>query len=544
MTLHRLLEGVMLSWGWRRAALAAACGAVGALAMPPFGFSPLLAVSLGGAALLLDGVAHPKLSGRLILAFRDGWIWGFGYFVAGLWWLGAAFLVEADRFAWAMPLGVMGLPAVLALFTGAGFALAQALWRPACWTRLLALAGALGLAELARATLFTGFPWNSFGQALAENLYLAQTASLVGLNGLTVLALLAAAAPVVGLTSDAGRRALFVIPVAILSGMAAFGWVRVPAAASPLVDGVRLRVMQPNLPQDAKFQPALARQIIDRYLMLSDRPTSPRTLGLQDATHVIWPESAFPVLIAQQPDLLRRILAGLPPHVTLITGAARAGAVLPGEGRPPIYNSILVMTREGGVSGFYDKHHLVPFGEYLPAPFEAALRFVGLREFIAVPGGFSAAAERRLLQVRGLPPVAASICYEAIFPGAVRPHREEIRPGLLLNVTNDAWFGLTPGPHQHFAQARLRAIEEGLPLVRAANNGVSAVVDPYGRMIASLDLGLDGVLDAGLPQSIDLTTFSRVGQAFGWSAVIVLLAGALLLRRRSAFSKKISGKSR
>jgi apolipoprotein N-acyltransferase len=548
MRLAPLAEAVMLSWGWRRAGLAAGAGALGALAMPPFGLWPVLFFTMAVAVLLLDGVADPRPSRRRFRAFLDGWLWGFGYFVAGLWWLGAAFLVEADRFAWAMPLGVMGLPAVLALFPALGFLLAHLLWRPG-WARLPAFAGAMALAEMARATLFTGFPWNSLGQALAQNLHLAQSASLVGLHGLTVLALLAFAAPAVALTREAGAgrspaRALLALPLLILGGMALFGVLRIPSAATPLVEGVRLRVMQPNLPQDAKFQPARAREIIDRYLALSDRPTSPGTLGLQDTTHLIWPESAFPVLIAQQPELLRRILAALPPTTTLVTGAARAGAVLPGEGRPPIFNSILVMTREGGISAFYDKHHLVPFGEYLPEPFEQAIRALGLREFVAIPGGFSAARTRRSLTVPGLPPVAASICYEAIFPGAVLPQGNGPRPQVLLNVTNDAWFGLTPGPHQHLAQARLRAIEEGLPLIRAANNGISAVFDPYGRTLSRLDLGLDGVLDTGLPRAIDLTTFSRVGHAFAAGSVLLLLAVALLMRRRSGPAQGYSGKGR
>ena len=174
----------------------------------------------------------------------------------------------------------------------------------------------------------------------------------------------------------------------------------------------------------------------------------------------------------------------------------------------------------------------MPFGEDLPAPFEGALRLLGLKEFVAVPGGFAAAAARRPLEVPGLPPVAATICYEAIFPGEVLPEGEGPRPGLILNVTNDAWFGITPGPHQHVRQARLRAIEEGLPLVRAANNGVSAVIDPYGRTLAQLPLGTEGVLDSGLPQPIGLTTFSRVGHAPAWAGIFLALAFGLTLRWR------------
>jgi apolipoprotein N-acyltransferase len=228
-----------------------------------------------------------------------------------------------------------------------------------------------------------------------------------------------------------------------------------------------------------------------------------------------------------------------PLHDTLVTGAARAGQPLPGESNPPIFNSIQVITRAGGVVASYDKHHLVPFGEYLPGVFDDLIRSVGLTQFVAVPGGFTAAPVRRTLVVPGLPPVAATICYEAIFPGAVLPHAAESaarRPRLILNVTNDAWFGMTPGPHQHLAQARLRAVEEGLPLIRAANNGVSAVIDPYGRITGQLALGTDGVLDAGLPQAISPTTFSRVGHAPAWAGILLFLIapGVARVRRRRA----------
>ncbi len=541
--LRSLGDSVMLSWGWRRRALAVAGGAVGALSLAPFGLWPLLVVPFAMAVWLLDGVASPALHRRLGQAFADGWFWGFGYFVAGLWWLGAAFLVEADKFLWAMPFGVFGLPMVLAFFPATGFALAQLLWRPGA-SRIFALAGAIGFTEWCRSWLFTGFPWNAFGQALAENGLLSQTASLVGLHGLTVLAVGLAATPavIVGLDSTARQVITSLMAVGLLAGMALFGWQRIPAQPSPLVAGVKLRIMQPNLPQDDKFQPDKGREIVDRYLSISDRATSPRTLGLQDVTHLIWPESAFPFLLDRTPAALQRISSALPRGVTLITGAARAGASLPGESQPPIFNAIQVITRDGGIVASYDKHHLVPFGEYLPGIFERLMHGLGLTAFVAIPGGFTASAARTVLDVPGLPPVAASICYEAIFPGEVLPQvgssgtPASRRPQVLLNVTNDAWFGRTPGPYQHASQARLRAIEEGMPMVRAANNGVSSVVDAYGRVIASLPLGTDGVLDTGLPRAIGPTTFSRVGNLPAGLLFFVCLVFAVAdrLRRKDA----------
>ena len=541
--LRSLGDSVMLSWGWRRRALAVTGGAVGALTLAPFGLWPLLVVPFAIAVWLLDGVASPALHRRLGQAFADGWFWGFGYFVAGLWWLGAAFLVEADKFLWAMPFGVFGLPMVLAFFPATGFALAQLLWRPGA-SRIFALAGAIGFTEWCRSWLFTGFPWNAFGQALAENGLLSQTASLVGLHGLTVLAVGLAATPAViaGLDSPARQVTTGLMAVCLLAGMALFGWQRIPAQPSPLVAGVKLRIMQPNLPQDDKFQPDKGREIVERYLSISDRATSPRTLGLQDVTHLIWPESAFPFLLDRTPAALQRISGALPRGVTLITGAARAGASLPGESQPPIFNAIQVITRDGGIVASYDKHHLVPFGEYLPGIFERLMHGLRLTAFVAIPGGFTASAARTALDVPGLPPVAASICYEAIFPGEVLPQvgssgtPASRRPQVLLNVTNDAWFGRTPGPYQHASQARLRAIEEGMPMVRAANNGVSSVVDAYGRVIASLPLGTDGVLDTGLPRAIGPTTFSRVGNLPAGVLMFICLVFSVAgrLRRRAA----------
>ncbi len=533
MTPARAAEAVMLLHGWRRAALAVAAGAVGALALPPFGLWPLLVIPFAAAVWLIDGAAGRSAARRSLAAAMDGWFWGFGYFVAGLWWLGSAFLVEADKFLWALPFGVLGLPAVLAVFPAAGFALARLVW-PRGPARALALAGALGLAEVLRGNLFTGFPWNGFGQALAENALMAQGASLFGLYGLTLVAIYAASAPAAAISPERhgfSWRAL-VPALVLLAALAAFGWQRLPSAPGATVAGVKLRIMQPNLPQDDKFHPDRARDIIERYIALSDRATSPRTLGVQDVTHLIWPESAFPILVARTPAAMQRLTGFLPGGVTLITGAARAGSILPGEANPPIHNSIHVITRAGGVVASYDKHHLVPFGEYLPAPFEALIRGVGLSEFVAIPGGFTPAPARRPLSIPGLPPVAGSVCYEAIFPGHVMPEGDGERPRLILNVTNDAWFGITPGPWQHLAQARLRAVEEGVPLVRAANNGVSAVVDPYGRMVASLPLGADGVLDAGLPVALGPTTFSRIGSWPAIAGMMLCLLGAMAARRR------------
>ena len=535
---------VILAGGWLRLGIAFLAGAVGALAMPPFGFVPALALSLTPAVWLIDGAASGRRLRTLATlgsAALAGWAWGFGYFLAGLWWLGAAFLVEADQFAWALPFGVLGLPALLAFFPAFGFALARALWSPD-GGRIFALALGLGLSEWLRGTLFTGFPWNALGMALGQNLWLMQGASLVGVHGLTVLAVLLGAAPAALGTGASFRErglapALAVLGLAVLAGYGAW---RVPGAPTATVAGAKLRLVQPNVPQDQKFSRANGPDILRRYLALSDRATSPAAGGVADVTHLVWPESAFPFLLHDEPWALGQIARLLPPGVTLVTGAAREGESSPdgaGRGRR-FFNAIQVVADDGTILGSYDKSHLVPFGEYFPHFLDATLRRLGLRQFVHVPGGFEAGESGAPLVVPGLPPVAATICYEAIFPGAVVGSGQ--RPGLILNVTNDAWFGRTPGPYQHFAQARLRSVEEGLPLVRAANSGISAVIDPYGRIVASLPLGAEGVVDAGLPAAITPPPAGKINHMLFATLILLCACASWLARRRPGQAAAVS----
>jgi apolipoprotein N-acyltransferase len=526
MRLSAVADGVILAWGWRRRLIALVAGASGALSLPPLDLWPLIVLPMTMAVWLIDGAVGETVWRRIRAAAAVGWWWGFGFFLAGLWWLGAAFLVEADKFAWAMPLGVVALPAGLAIFPALGFACARLLW-PVGAGRILMLAVALASSEWLRGHVLTGFPWNVYGMMLAGQPQIAQFASLVGLYGLTLVAVAIGAAPALLGGHEGGLarwRAPAVAGLAV-AGLFGFGLWRIPAQPSPTVAGVKLRLMQPNLPQDAKFSARNSEAILAHYLALSDRATSPATLGVQNVTHLIWPESAFPFLLGRTPAALARIAALLPPGATLITGAARAGEGLPGESRPPIFNSVQVVDDEGVIRASYDKVHLVPFGEYLPPFLDRLIRGVGLSEFVSVPGGFAAGPRRQPLVIAGLPVAAPLICYEIVFPGAATPQGP--RPGFLLNLTNDGWFGQTSGPYQHFAQARLRAVEEGLPLVRVANTGISAVVDAYGRVTGSLALGTEGVLDAGLPRSGLVTLYAQLGDAL----FAGLLAAFMLLSR-------------
>ncbi len=525
MTITRIAYAVVLASGWLRVGIAFVAGVASALALAPFNAWPILFLTLPLLVWLVDGSAAGRWSGAASAALT-GWCFGFGYFVAGLYWIGYAFLVDAKTFGYLLPIAVAGLPAYLALYTGLGLAAARLIWARGP-ERVLALATMLTGAEWLRGHLFSGFPWNTFGYALTEPLALAQSVSLIGIWGLTFLCIAICASPAV-LADDAAdtphpRRAPF-FGILILAGLASYGAVRLWQNPTAFVSGVKLRIMQPNLQQDEKFNYAAKTQVMEHYLRLSDRATTPNSNGVHDVTVLIWPESAFPFFLTREPDALAQIANLLKPSTELITGAVRPA---PSSGDAPhAYNSVYVIDPDGSIRGIYDKVHLVPFGEYLPL--QSLLERLGLRQLTKQVGGFLSGDRRRPMDVPGTPKMLPLICYEAIFPGAAVPAGE--RPGWLVNVTNDGWFGISTGPYQHFQQARVLAIAEGLPLVRAANTGISGVVDPAGRIIASLPLGAEGVLDAGLPRAMAPTPYVQ----FGDTALILFLVVSLILitRRR------------
>ena len=523
---------VILTWGWKRAAIALVAGAVSALAMAPFNAWPVLFLTLPLAVWLIDGAAAGRWRGVPAAALSGFWF-GLGYFVPGLYWLGYAFLVDAQTFAWLMPFAILGLPAYLALFTAFGFALARLLWTRDA-SRILALALSLTAGEWLRGHLLTGFPWNAFGYALSEPLALAQTASLIGLWGMTFLTVAIFASPATLIDGSSRGRKPWLAPVSallLLAAMIVFGAVRLTLQPTTMVANVKLRIMQPNLQQDTKFNYAAKAEVMQKYLALSDRASGPQSTGVRDANILIWPESAFPFFLTREADAMAQIADLLPKGTVLITGSVRAPDLPPGVRVTRAYNSVYVIDHDGSVLSVYDKLHLVPFGEFLP--FQDWMEKLGFVQLTKVTGGFIPGIRRRTMEVPGAPRALPLICYEAIFPGDVAAGDD--RPGWIVNLTNDGWFGISTGPYQHLQQARLRSIEEGLPLVRAANTGISAVIDPLGRIVARLDLGIEGVLDARLPAAIPPTVYARVGDVP--AATIALVALLFVLRRRFATRK-------
>ncbi len=527
-SLRSLISEIVLAWGWKRAGIAFLAGLLSALAMAPFNAWPILFVTLPAMVWLIDGAGAGRLGG-IPAAAISGWWFGFGYFIAGLYWIGYAFLVDAQTFAWLLPIAIMGLPAFLAIFTAFGFGLARSIWTKDS-SRVLALAASLTISEWLRGHVLTGFPWNAFGYALTEPLALAQSASLVGLWGLTFIAVAIFASPATLIDDRAMSRrpwVAFSLSILLLIAMAAYGTFRLDKKPTQFVESVKLRLMQPNLQQDVRFNYSAKQDVMNKYIALSDRATGPQSTGVRDATILIWPESAFPFFLVREADAMAQVASLLPNGTVLITGAIR-----PPDQQPPntpitrAYNSIYVIDHDGTILSVYDKMHLVPGGEYLP--FQSVMEKLGLVQLTKVVGGFIPGKIRQTMSLPKAPRVLPLICYEAIFPGDIVSGND--RPGWIVNLTNDGWFGISTGPYQHLQQTRVRAIEEGLPIVRSANTGISAVIDSVGRIVARLDLGTEGVLDSGLPTVGEKTLYVRFRDIP--VSLVVTLTILFVLRRR------------
>ncbi|MEM1371248.1 MAG: apolipoprotein N-acyltransferase, partial [Pseudomonadota bacterium] len=487
-----------------------------------------------------------ECASRAWRAFKTAWWFGFGYFFFGLFWIGEAFLVEAETFAVFLPFAITLMPAGLSLFWATAVATASLFWRPGL-QRVVVLAVAIFLAEYARGHLFTGFPWNVLGYALTWPLQLMQATSVLSVYALTALAVLIFAAPLVALsdTKPTEHKKLSACAAAIASALVlaalfAFGQARLSNQPTDYVEGVRLRLVQPSTPQGEKWLAKKQSEIFQTHLDLSARNENGQPDGLAGVTHVIWPEAAMPFLPLSTPQAMAMIGDLLPEKTLLISGALRVNEARPtastaaaqagelygvGQLQRRVYNSMMTFGTNGNLVALYDKTHLVPFGEYLP--YSATLEAWGLQSLTRLRGGFTVGrTPRPLVAIPGLPASAALICYEIIFPGAAV--QTDAHPGLLINVTNDGWFGNTVGPYQHYHQARVRAVELGVPLIRSANNGISAVVDPLGRELHRLDLNAIGTLDANLPKPVGVPFVSRFGHAADVLLVLLLICAVLL----------------
>lgn len=523
----RLIAAVVALAGWRGWLVMFAAGLAAAAALPPIYALP----GLFAYALL---VARLDRARSPVSAALSGWAFAFGYHIAGLYWISNALLVDGDRFAWLVPFAAAGLPAGLALF-GALAGAAYRMLRPTGWLRVPAFAAIWGLAEWLRGHIATGFPWNLPASSWAFSDALLQPLALLGGYGYSLFVLAFAAAPVLlavprfaeAAEAASARRRRIAAGLAFLTVplmFAGFGFVRLAAAPTPDPGAPVVRVVQGNVAQQHKWKRELLEANLARYLAMTEqREATARPDGSSDLPPpaiVVWPETAVPFFLNLDVRLRQLLGEALAPGAVLFAGAPVREAGPRGEADPKVFNSLLAIATDGTLLGRYDKSHLVPFGEYVP--FRAWLPLTPIvktfRDFTAGPG-------LATLAIPGLPAVGPLICYEVIFPGAVAAGGAA-RPDLLVNVTNDAWFGVSNGPYQHLVAARMRAVEEGLPLIRAANTGISAVIDPFGRVLVSLGLGHTGVLDSRLPAPLGAATvYARAGETplAAWVVLTLLL---------------------
>lgn len=505
-----IVRRLQAATGWRRRLYAAGLGACAASALPPLGLVPLAFVAFAGLLWLLQS----DDSARRFAGFATGWWFGFGLHVAGLYWIANALLIEWVRVGWMIPFAVFGLSGFLAAFVGAAtLAVARAGANGAAGA--VALAIFWTLAEYARGHVLTGFPWNLIGSIWVAADAPIQFAALTGTYGLSAVTVLICALP----------AALRFRPVlAALAALAAL-WIgglwHLSTGPKGDVPGVALRLVQPVVPQELKWDAFAREGNLARTVALSKVP------GWETRTHVIWAETAtaFPIWGANPriAERRRQVAEAAPPGGVLITGAVRLE--LDGQNVAAAYNSIHAIDGAANMLANYDKAHLVPFGEYVPLrgilPFDRIVP--GSGDFARGPGP-------ETIAIPGLPLAGGSICYEIIFPA--RTVDAAARPGFVLNVTNDSWFGYSAGPFQHFAAARLRAVEEGLPVVRAAGGGISGIIDSRGRVRAQLGLEIVGVLDADLPLAAAPTPYARWGD-LTLGALLALFAATWLYIRKS-----------
>lgn len=498
--------------GWRAAGVAFLAGALAALAMPPLYWLPLAIVGAVVFVWLWDTAAGPKS------ALLRGWAWGTGHFAVGSYWIVEAFFVPPADYGPLGPPIVIGLAALLGFFPG--MAAGAAKWAALRWpklggryARLFLLAVTWTVAEWLRGHVFTGYAWNPLAHVWAFAVPLLQGAALFGVYGLGLFTFMILAAPAAG-----WRASLLALVVVAGAGFAGQS-VMVPVETG---DGPLVRIVQPNTPQAEKWRPENRTRLLNKLVEMSRRD------GFDKLSAVIWPETAPPFIVEPGSPALEVMAKAVPPDGYLLTGAARGT----GNRNDGVWNSLLVIDKAGAIVASYDKVHLVPLGEYIPFHKQLApvSGFIGR-------GSFEEGLSRVTLDLPRLPSFSPIICYEVIFPAAVTG--PGARPRWLLNVTNDAWFGLSSGPYQHLASARLRAVEEGLPMIRAANTGVSAVIDAYGRVLAPLDMQQEGIIDHRIPAAREPTPYGRWGDAM--LLALLLAVGAVLASVVRFTSSEISG---
>ncbi|NVJ90973.1 MAG: apolipoprotein N-acyltransferase [Methylocystaceae bacterium] len=516
------MQNLLELGGYKRALILIVLGLCVVAALPPIYIWPLAFVGLSGLFLFLDRCQNKKS------AFLTGWYFGIGFFGGGLYWLTNAFLVDAAKHGWLIPIAVPGLAVSIGLFIGLTTLLTYLLWRNQrenhqALGRIIIFCVTWVFMEWVRSWLFTGFPWNMIATIWGFSDDILQTTAYVGPFGLSFFTLLATTLS--GLFFYvSGKKRLIALGCALLipALMWSIGYMRLLDTDDAYHDKIILRLIQPNIDQATKWKSEYRIKNFETQLNLSTAAGDPN----MRPTHIIWPETAVTFALNREPNVLKALSTVVPSGGLVLTGTPR---MTPRKQSPfQVWNSLMAVDEFGAIQANYDKSHLVPFGEYIP-----------LRAYNPIPKltdglvDFTPGTGRQTVQVGSLPSFSPLICYEIIFPNHVIDDTN--RPEWLLNITNDGWYGNSPGPYQHLLSARLRSIEEGMPLVRVANTGVSIITDSYGRIQASLPYGQRGFLDVKLHKALPTPPITARLRSLLWIALLLAFfaLGQSLLSKRA-----------
>lgn len=492
-------------------------GGLTALALPPLFIIVLAFIGFSSHILMLNQCKTSKHS------FWMGWCFGFGYFTIGLYWISFALFVDIKQFGWLMPFAIFGIPSILAFYI-AFVSLIAFKVKTGLISKVILYSVLWTVFEILRAKLFTGFPWNLLGYAWSFSDSILQITSIGGIWLLSYISILIFTIPSIVFVLNKENKVininykpLFIVSFFIVI-IFVWGNIRLNSTNTEYVDDIKVRIVQGNIDQSNKFDANHRVQILDKYKKLSSNNIP------EDITHIIWPETAVPFYLDDKSETLTYLKDSIPKEGFLITGALRA-TFDDQENFKNIWNSIFTINSNGKILSYYDKSHLVPFGEYIP--FKSILPFKKITDGFM---DFTKGKGIKTINDDSFVPFSPLICYEVIFPDKVVNKLD--RPSLLVNITNDAWYGNSSGPYQHFYMTKVRAIEQGIPLVRAANSGISAVFDSFGRVIVKTKLSTTDVIDSNLPKNINkITTFSRYGLIIILLLVLSSLPFTYLLRK-------------
>lgn len=500
--------------------LAFALGLATVAALPPYYWFPVLFITFSGLLLLIN---RAPTSGQ---AFKIGYAFGFAFYALGFSWIGNALLIDAASFGWLYPLVIIACGSFFGLFIA--FPAWVSWYFRTLTARWLAFAAWWVIFEWIRSWFLTGFPWNLLGSVLAFSDSLLQFASVTGTYGLSFLVLLSTSAPALYFHYRNRRAGIIsvLIPLIILSFLYIFGSWRI-AQAPVFESDINLRLVQPAIPQIMKWDEQVLEQNFKEYIRLSQLP------GQDQIDFTVWGETASPFPLDLDPQHAEEIIPAVPPHGYLVTGLVRYQ--FDRHSRYDPYNSMFILDSAASVKAYYDKAHLVPFGEYIPLR-EYLPKWI--RPIANVIGTFKSGPGPQVINLPGYPPLGGLICYEVIFPHEIIEKTQ--RPDWIINLTNDGWYGDSAGPYQHLVSARLRAVEEGIAIVRSANTGISAVISPLGIVTASLGLSKSGIVDAKLPLATDFsTTYGNNSNAYTLIWCFLILSLAFYLSFRSLYSQRI-----